>query len=129
MSELIPTSSDNESGFEEPEPPLSKIATVLNQTWDEYLACPGDKTDIIQTLHTYTTYLLMEFSESGTDEEDLPEHVQTALMCARQPILPMRASRELNVDSAHTRSARRMRRMSHLGTDVMHRFAWLRNSH
>jgi hypothetical protein len=128
MGELISTSSDLESGFEEPEPPLSKTATILNKTWDQYWSSQGDRTAIIEDLHAYTTYLLREFIESGANEADLLEHVQIALMCARQPILPKQSPGESGIDRAPSQSARRTRRLSRLGTDVTHRFAWLRNS-
>ncbi len=136
MGEFIHTSTDQEAGFEEPEPPSSRlirITSLLDATWDKYQTTTGDKTAVIHDLYTHTRELREAFASYEGIEEDLPMDVQTALMIMRQPALPPYPSvspEYIASDILRTaRVGRRVRRSRYLGTDVISRFASLRNSY
>lgn len=134
MGEFIHTSTDQEAGFEEPEPPssrLRRLTSLYDGAWDKYLTTSGDRGVVIDDLYAYTAELRATFAEYidlGGIEEDLPTEVQTALMCIRQPILPPKliVSPELPVNALDV--AARPRQSRRMGEDAVSRMATLRNS-
>lgn len=133
MGEFIHISTDQDAGFDEPEPPSSRlvrITSLLNAAWDKYLTTSGDKTAIIDDLYTHTIELRETFADYSGREQDLPIEVQDALMHMRQPMLPPRivtSPESISFNALQTsRTARRARRRRQLGEDATSRFAALR---
>lgn len=136
MGELIHTSIDQEAGFEEPEPPSSKLrrlTSLYDEAWDKYRTTSGDRGVIVDNLYALTAELRETFAEYRTTdgtEADLPIEVQTALMCIRQPILPAKSIVTPEHSIVKTSDmAVRPRQSRRMGADAVNRMATLRNSY